>query len=123
MIYRYELYCDDEYQGVGFMQGLLGVFGEDRTRELCYYFDKHLKIPKYLNFKEEHTCAFFTELGILKFKNYIKYIIIAYEEETIYDVKCIKMNKDEILNDILYEDEYQVIIKESAVHKKISYIA
>lgn len=120
MLYRYELYCDGEYQEVGFMQDMWDIFSDDRARGLCRYFDENLPISKYYSFEEKRTCAFFTELGIEKFKPHIKAIIKAYKEETIYDVKRIKVDKRDISDAILYKDKYQVIVKESAIHKNVS---
>ena len=122
MLYRYELYCDDEYQDVGFMQDMCDIFSKDKAKELCYFFDKYLQVPKYCKFTERHTCAFFTELGIRKFQKQIQAIIKAYEEETIFEVKCIEINEEEIEDAILYKDKFQIIVKGSVVHKETTFI-
>ncbi len=119
MLYRYELYVDDEYQGVGFMEELQDIFSYDRASDLSFYFDYYLNIPAYYAFQERRTCAFFTELGNKKFQPYIQNIIKAYEEETIYEVKCIQMNESEVADDVLYSDEDQVIVRECLVHPNL----
>ena len=47
-LYRYELYCDDEPQDVGFLVGLqdLGLSSE-KEDDLMYPFDSLLEIPDF----------------------------------------------------------------------------
>lgn len=116
MLYRYELYIDGEYQDVGIFQELDNTFSYERAKDLAWPFDRKLQIPPYSSFKEQHTVSFFTEKGKQEFEKDIKAIIEAYEEESCFEIKTLIINEDDICHDIIWSDEYQVIVSEDVVY-------
>ncbi len=107
-LYRYELFCDEEPQDVGFIVGLddLGLSAE-QEEHLLALFDKNLEIP---NIPQRNTLCFFTEYGNHRFKNAIDALVDAYYG-SIFDVKCCILDfPDACFDDILYQDEDQVCI-------------
>lgn len=117
MFYRYELYFDNEYQGVGFLQGLSELdLSDEKTEYLLYHFDKALPIPP-INMRK--TCSFFTEFGNQFFEKDISDIIYEYEEDKSFEVRKIVLEENQIdKNLILYQDEYQIILKENFEREK-----
>lgn len=106
MFIRYELYVEDEPQDVGIFRGLdeLGL-SDDFVKGLMWQFDRNLKVPKPVR----HTQSWFTQAGEEMFRQDIDKVIAVYEEDGFFEVRRIEK---EYLEDIVYEDEYQVLIKE-----------
>lgn len=113
MLYRYELYADGEYQDVGIFQGMEGIFSDDRVKGLIFPFDRNLPKPPYHSFDNFDTLAFFTEKGKHKFEKEIETIVKAYERQTCFEVRTLIIEESQIQHDVLYQDEYQVIVKEN----------
>lgn len=108
MFYRYELYVDDEYQGVGIFYGLSELnLDEDFENSLLSLFEKELKFVPI-----EERCEFlFTEAGNKKFRDHIQKILAVFEEDTLFEVKCLMVNADDVLSDyIIYKDTYQIAV-------------
>lgn len=116
--YRYELYIDDQYQGVGIFQGLSDLFLEQYEEEyLLQPFNEMLNIPKVD--RMENPCFFFTECGEKKFKEEIKEIKDVFELYELFEVRKIVVEKDSLYDeDILYEDDYQVALKEGTFERE-----
>ncbi len=118
MLYRYELYVDGEYQGVGILQGLDDMFSSDRAHGLVWPFNRELKVPPYSQFNGKLTASFFTEKGREKFKDSIAVVKTAYEEETCFEVRELTIEQADIAYAVLWEDEDQVIVLDSAVKRE-----
>ena len=108
MYYRYELYVDDEFQEVGFLQGLDDTgLPQWRLNELISAFDD-MPIPEDI-FKQYRTESWFTEAGQSYFEDAIDDVIAAYEQDGLFDVErreCVALPED----DIVYADQWQVIL-------------
>lgn len=117
--YRYELYIDGQYQGVGIFQGLSDLFLEQYEVEyLLCSFNKKLNIPKIDRL--DNSCFFFTEYGEKEFKEEIKEIKDVFELYELFEVRKIVVEKDSFYDeDILYEDDYQVALKERTFERRI----
>ena len=110
MYYRYDLYLDDEYQGVGFLQGLSELWLDMDIEDDLLGLFKDLPIPNFYMGNKERTKAYFTEKGKQKFKKEIETIINVYN---YYGPFTIKEHIDYFSpNEILYQDDYQIIVKE-----------
>lgn len=117
MLYRYELYIDDEYQKIGIFRGMEDIFSPDRAEYLTYPFDRDLKIPPHYSFPERETVSFFTEKGKMKFAKDLEAIKKAYEEESFLEVRMWKIEESQIKDWIFYSDEYQVIASKTGIDK------
>ena len=114
MYYRYELWIGDEFQEVGFLQGLDDTGRPSwRTEELLSAFDGVLPLPPRDIFKLGRTRSYFTEEGQASFADAIEDIIDAYEEDGLFEVECLKL--EDIPGEIAYEDPWQVLVWEDAV--------
>ena len=106
MFFRYEV--PKLNQGIfGAIEDILDLNNEeelDLLFELVAYFEDNLKAP---DINMEDTESWFTQKGNRKFKKSIKKIINALKERN-YSVSCIQKELNE--NEILYKDEYQIII-------------
>lgn len=110
MYYRYELYVGDEYQGIGFLQGLSELWlDEDYEESLLNMFIK-MKIPSFYMGNKLKTKAYFTERGKRVFQKAIQKVIDVFNENGMFEVreKIDDFKEDEIL----YEDEYQIIVED-----------
>ena len=109
MYRRFELFVDDEDQGIGFLQGICELDkSDDFLDSLTEIFDKYLEIPQSVFVKHRYTKSWFTELGYEIFKEAINKIEEEYENTGLFNVQCLC---SESLEDIVYEDEYQIICK------------
>ena len=110
MFYRYELWIGDEFQEIGFLQGLddtgLVPF---RTNELVEAFED-LTIPPKEVFAAGRTRSWFTEEGQNRFESAIEAVIAAYEEDGLFDVE--RLEEEVLDGTVAYEDDYQVLVYE-----------
>jgi hypothetical protein len=112
-LYRYELYCDDEPQNVGFIVGLNDlidgkIISDMQAEMLLDPFDAELPFPIC---DEKDAICLFTEFGQLVFCNAIDNIVNAYEG-SIFNVKKIIIElPDDEKNKLEYEDKFQVCMK------------
>lgn len=110
ILYRYELYCDDESQDIGFIVGLNdlidgGALSDMQAEMLLEPFDDELPFP---TCKQKNIVCLFTEFGQLVFCNAIDNIIKAYEG-SIFGVKEIIIEfPDDEKDKLEYEDKFQV---------------
>lgn len=112
MYYRYELWVGDEFQEVGFLQGLDDTgLPPWRTEELVSAFDE-LPLPQDI-FRQGRTKSYFTEEGRSYFAEAIDDVIAAYEEDGLFDVECLEL--EEIPGEIAYGDPWQVLVWDDAV--------
>lgn len=108
-LYRYELFCDEETQDVGFLVGVkdLGLSSEAED-SLVEPFDSMLKIPDTPEMR--NSVSFFTEDGNNVFNAAIQNVISAYED-SIFDVMVTTLILEEDQYErIVYQDEYQVCL-------------
>ena len=103
MLYRYQ-FSDN----VGFLTGLEEYFSDKEILSLSWIFERDLALP---NCSMNNTKSYFTENGNRKFRKAIRKIRQLAEERNI-DFFCVKIERKEIEETILYEDVYQVIISE-----------
>lgn len=109
MYIRYELYVDGEPQGVGFLQGLSELDKDDEYLDcLTKPFDENLKLPQSVFAEHKLTESWFTEEGYQKFKAAVANIQQAYDDTGLFEMKCLTA---ESLDNIVYQDEFQVICK------------
>ena len=107
MYYRYELWVDDECQGIGFLQGLDDLGLPDwKVDELVFPFDELLPLPLEV-LENGPALSYFTEEGNGYFEEAIRNVIAAYDEDGLFYVECRAV--EEIEGDIAYEDTWQVI--------------
>ena len=104
--YRYELYCDNEYQGVGIFHGLTELNLETEIEnKLLAPFDEKLSYPPICE-----KCEFlFKEKGNELFKAHIQSIIQAFNDSGLFDVRQLIVEHID-LNNIIYEDSYQIAV-------------
>ena len=108
-LYRYELYCEDEPQDVGFLVGVedLGLSCE-KEEALLYPFDSLLQIPKSPYMRD--SVSFFTEEGHTRFQPDIFRVAAAYED-SIFDIKLCTIDlPEDYLDAVIYQDENQVCL-------------
>ena len=108
MLYRYELYVDNEYQGVGIFHGLGELeLDEDFEDGLLEPFEKEL-----IFMPMEKRCEFlFTEKGNEKFKDHIQKILDIFKEDVLFEARCLKIDDHHIAaEDMVYQDEYQIAV-------------
>ena len=122
-LYRYELYCDDEPQDVGFIVGLNDLLNgpepiltDMQATMLLDPFDADLPFP-HPNRKD--VVCLFTEFGKLVFCNAIDDIIKAYEG-SIFNVREIVVEiPDDEKDRLSYEDDWQVCL-EISLYKRLA---
>lgn len=104
--YRYELYCDNEYQDVGIFHGLTELDLEKETEDILLApFDEKLLYPPICE-----KCEFlFTEKGNELFKAHIQSIIQAFNDSGLFDVRQLIVEHIDP-NNIIYEDSYQIAV-------------
>ena len=108
-LYRYELYCEEEPQDVGFLVGVqdLGLSCE-AEENLLYPFDSMLDIPD-----SPFMCdsvSLFTESGNKRFQTDIFRVAAAYED-SIFDVMLCTLDfPGHLLDKVVYQDEDQICI-------------
>lgn len=108
MYIRYELYLDDEYQGVGILQGMDSAgFSDDLASDLTFRMNRKLFIPSSVFVEHKYTESWFTEEVSKKFEKDIQDIINEYEYDGLFEVRKRIIDK---LDNVIYEDENQVIV-------------
>lgn len=102
--YRYELFIDNESQGVGIFQGM----EDNETGKIINHLFQDLPIPPHSVFRNNpEALSFFTKEGKNKFSNQIEQTCQLYEKEGLF---CVKEKQSKIPdNRIIYMDEYQII--------------
>ncbi len=122
VLYRYELYVDQEYQDCGIFQGLedLGL-SDDRVRDLMFPFNKNLPLPceddtKGGFFSKEKTMrgttSFFTAEGAWEFQDALADIIREYDEHGVFEVLVFVVQEKGLPKKaIRYRDQLQVLIE------------
>lgn len=108
-LYRYELYCEEEPQDVGFLVGVedLGLSCE-AEENLLEPFDRMLKIPDLPGMRD--SVSFFTEQGNARFQTDIYRVVSAFQD-SIFDIKRCRFElPDTYLNSVIYQDDDQVCI-------------
>ena len=104
-VYRYEYDIEGEYKGI--LVGLDDIF--DDTNELlsaAFVFERYLPEPNIESMI--NTKSYFTEKGNRKFSKAIRTIKKISENHGIKVITIIKDYND--LENIVYEDKYQVVI-------------
>lgn len=108
MFYRYEVYIDNEYQGVGIFHCLGELeLDEDFENKLLRPFEIGLSfIPM------EQRCEFlFTEKGQERFGNDIEDILNVFDDDNLFEARCLKVDEVRIpLENIIYRDAYQIAV-------------
>lgn len=108
MLYRYEVYVDNEYQGVGIFHCLGELeLDEDFENQLLRHFEVELPfIPM------EQRCEFlFTEKGQERFGNDIEKILKIFDDDSLFEARCLKVDGVRIpLENIIYRDAYQIAV-------------
>lgn len=107
--YRYILTFDGEPQGIGMFQGLSEIDRDEEYIESLEDLFKELEIPEEVFIKNRFTTSYFTEKGLEKFKSAIDTLQQAYREYSGFDIELITEDIPE--DKIVYQDEYQIIIK------------
>lgn len=102
-VYRYEFQKDNKR--IGILTGLDEFFTENDIFSVCGVFEMDLELPP-ISMKD--TKSFFTEKGNRKFRKSIRKIEKLANKYNISFI-TIKMNKEDLV-DILYEDNYQIVI-------------
>lgn len=88
----------------------------DEEEYLLRPFDEMMNIPKVD--RMENPCFFFTEHGKEEFKDGIEAIKNVFEQDGLFEVCEIVVEKDDLYaEDILYEDDYQVALKEGTFER------
>lgn len=118
-LYRYELFCENEPQDVGFLVGLedLGLSAE---KEAFYYapFDGALAVPNMPRMYD--SISFFTEEGRRRFHDAIQHLASAYQG-SIFDVMACSLELPEGLDDdIIYRDADQVCISKKRYMEQLA---
>lgn len=113
MYYRFVLNYDGE-DDVGFLSGISEIEYNDwdEVEMVLSIFEEHLLLPPYNNLSEEqrlYAKCYFTEKGYQFFYDAIERLISYYEQYSCYDIRKIEV---ETFDEILYNDEYQVLVKE-----------
>ena len=103
MLYRYEL-IKQEHR-IGILAGLDDFFNDSEIISLSWVFERDLPDPC---ISMSNTESYFTEKGNRKFKKGIRRIQKLAESKGI-KFSSIVVNEHD-LNDVLYSDDYQVII-------------
>ena len=115
VLYRYELFCEDEPQDVGFLVGIddLGLSCEKEEYLLNLF--ENLKIPNIPNMR--NTVSLFTKQGVNNFNNAINELLKAYDD-SVFDIACVKINLPlEEEDSIVYQDKNQVCLKKETYEK------
>lgn len=99
--YRYEFVKDNHR--IGILTGLDEYFSLDEICSVCGIFEMSLKAP---DINMSNTKSYFTEKGNRKFRKMIRNIKKIAETKGII-TECIAK---ETLDNIVYADEYQVVI-------------
>ena len=107
-LYRYEFQKDNKK--IGILTGLDDYFTDDEIFSVCGIFEMRLDEP---SISMQDTKSYFTEKGNRKFRKAIRKIQKIAESKNI-EVICEQIDKEN-LEDILYEDIYQVIILQQEV--------
>ena len=103
MLYRYE-FVKDNYR-IGFLTGLDDFFDELEVFSLSWVFERDLNCP---DFNMENTKSYFTEKGNRKFRKKIREIQkLAESKGIVFDII---IRKEEEISDVLYSDNYQVVV-------------
>ena len=105
LLYRYE-FVKDDYR-IGFLTGLDDFFTDDEILAACWVFEKDLPNPC---INMSNTKSYFTEKGNRKFRKKIREIQKLAESRGIIFDTIIKDSSEVI--DILYSDNYQVVVLE-----------
>ena len=104
MLYRYEIQSKDKL--VGILTGLDDFFTVDEILSLGWFFEVKLNAP---DIDMCNTKSYFTEKGNRKFRKAIRNISKLAELKGLR-VVCTNINKED-LDNIVYEDVNQVIVK------------
>lgn len=106
MLYRFELYVDDEYQEVGIFRGINETSIDQPFKNRITDAFEELPCPDF----EEKAEFYFTEKGLKKFSEHIIKILDAYEDDGLFDVKmvCVDDTPDK---DVIYKDDFQAALK------------
>ena len=116
MYIRYELYLDEEYQGVGILQGMDDAgFSDDLSSDLTFRINRELSIPSFVFREHRHTESWFTEEGAKRFEKDIQAILKEYEYDGLFEVRKRIVDK---LEDVVYEDENQVVVDTKKQYQK-----
>ena len=107
--YRYILTFDGEPQGIGMFQGLSEIDRDEEYIESLEDLFKELEIPEEVFIKNTFTTSYFTEKGLEKFKSAIDTLQGAYRDYSGFDIELVTEDIPE--DKIVYQDEYQIIVK------------
>lgn len=106
--YRYEVV--DNGKHFGFLTAFDDYFNIDEIVDLCWFFEEKLPLP---TVEMANTVSYFTKKGNRTFHKAINKAKIAFTEKGL-DFICIEK---EITDNILYADNYQIIMRDSLVDK------
>lgn len=118
-LYRYELAFNGELQDIGFLQGMYELGLDDgRADDLVRNFDTLMKIPSGVFCPNARS--FFTEKGIDVSREDISRLVSAYREHGLFQVAVGTLQEVMLdVDDILYSDDYQAIIRQDAMKGRI----
>lgn len=103
-LFRFELFFDGAYQGIGFLQELDDMCEPDTYRRLMKPFKNDLPVPMGL----DQPCSFwFTEKGLQRFADAIDEINRCISK-TGWEIRCIVLWVHEM--NYLYQDDYQIAL-------------
>ena len=108
-LYRYELYCDGEYQEVGFLAGIEDIgLSIEKEERLLRPFTEKLTDPWHPQMSR--SVSFFSAKGNEEFCDAIRELVSAYEG-SMFEVKLVTVSlPPSMLKKAIYKDEYQVCL-------------
>ena len=120
-LYRYELYCDEEYQEVGFLSGLEDIgLPIEKEEQLLRPFDENLVNPWHPQMS--HSVSFFTRKGDETFRDAIRDLVSAYED-SMFEVKLVSVKLPAyMLDKAIYKDEFQVCLTKELYKEELESI-
>lgn len=114
--YRYGLFYDGEYQGVGIFFGIAELnLGEQKENELLAPFNDGLKMPAFKDTRDD-LAFLFTAKGHEKFHDALESLLHAYEESFLFEAR-LDIFEGISENDIVYKDEYQIAVPKTIIER------
>lgn len=118
LYYRFEMYENGKPLGVGVFQGLRRVIDWELDRNLTRNMDRLLPIPPINMIKSERDCdtiSYFTKEGRDRFiADLQKIMYVIRNQRGDFEVRQTIIALDEKSSNILYRDNYQVLLVREA---------
>ena len=117
MLYRYEFESGCKYPHTGIILGIDDIFDDinDNLLDTSLFFKNNLKAPIVCHEPDKNITFYFTEEGNQKFNKCVNTI---KTEAAKLNINIIRLELDrDIINNIYYEDEYQVVIDDFYIDK------